>query len=91
MPDGSGKPEDNTADVRGIAGDRLLSFIQRIERLEEEKAALSSDIREVYSEAKGSGFDVKIIRKVVKERKLDQNERQEQLELFEVYTRAIGM
>lgn len=78
-------------DVKGIAGDRLLSFIERIERLEEEKAALAADIREVYSEAKGSGFDIKIIRRVIGERKLDQSERQEQYELFNIYTRAIGM
>ena len=73
------------------ADEKLKSFVERIERLEEEKAALSADIREVYSEAKGSGFDVKIIRKVVALRKLDQSERQEQEELLEVYMRGLGM
>ena len=79
------------ADVGGIAGDRLRSFLERIERLEEEKAALAADIREVYSEAKGAGFDAKIIRGIVKERKMDVSDRQEQLELFDVYRRALNM
>ena len=79
------------ADVGGIAGDRLRSFCERIERLEEEKAATALDIREVYSEAKGAGFDVKIIRGIVKERKMDVSDRQEQLEMFDVYRRALNM
>jgi uncharacterized protein (UPF0335 family) len=61
-----------------IAADRLKTFIERIERLEEEKAALAADIREVYSEAKGEGFDAKIMRQVVRLRKLDSQDRQEQ-------------
>ena len=81
----------NSGDVGGIAGDRLRPFVERIERLEEEKAALVADIREVYAEAKGTGFDVKSIRQIVKERKLDVSERQEQLELFDVYRRALDM
>ena len=79
------------SDVGGIAADKLRSFVERIERLEEEKAALAADIREVYSEAKGSGFDVKIIRQVVSLRKLDQSERQEQEELLDVYRRALDI
>ncbi|MDH5188200.1 MAG: DUF2312 domain-containing protein [Rhodospirillaceae bacterium] len=79
------------SDVGGIAADKLRSFVERIERLEEEKAALSADIREVYSEAKGSGFDIKIIRQVVRLRKLDQSERQEQEELLDVYRRALDI
>ncbi|MDH5488640.1 MAG: DUF2312 domain-containing protein [Rhodospirillaceae bacterium] len=79
------------SDVGGIAADKLRSFVERIERLEEEKAALSADIREVYSEAKGSGFDIKIIRQVVRLRKLDQSERQEQEELLDVYRRALNI
>ncbi len=79
------------ADVGGIAADKLRSFVERIERLEEEKAALAADIREVYSEAKGSGFDIKIIRKVVSLRKLDQSERQEQEELLDIYRRALDI
>jgi len=79
------------ADVGGIAGDRLRSFVERIERLEEEKAALTADIREVYSEAKGTGFDVKILRQIVRLRKMDVSERQELEDLLDVYKRALGM
>jgi len=75
----------------GIAGDRLRSFVERIERLEEEKAALAADIREVYSEAKGTGFDVKIIRQVIRLRKLDVSDRQEQEEILDLYKRALNM
>lgn len=78
-------------DVGGIAGDRLRSFVERIERLEEEKAALAADIREVYSEAKGTGFDVKILRQVVRLRKMDISERQEQEDLLDIYKRALDM
>jgi len=77
------------ADVGGIAGDHLRSFIERIERLEEEKAALAADIRDVYAEAKGTGFDPKVMRQVVKLRKMDRNERQEQEELFDLYMLAL--
>ncbi len=79
------------SEVGGIAAEKLRAFVERIERLEEEKAALSADIREVYSEAKGSGFDIKIIRKVVALRKLDLSERQEQEELLDVYRRALDI
>ncbi len=79
------------ADVGGIAADRLKSFIERVERLEEEKAALTADIREVYAEAKATGFDTKIMRQVVKLRKMDSNDRQEQEELLELYKRAVGL
>ena len=75
----------------GIQGDRLKSFIERIERLEEEKAALTSDIREVYSEAKGTGYDVKIMRQIVKIRKMDKSDRMEQEELLDIYLRALEM
>jgi len=78
-------------DVGGIAGDRLRSFVERIERLEEEKTALAADIREVYSEAKGTGFDVKILRQVVRLRKMDVSERQEQEEILDIYKRALDM
>jgi uncharacterized protein (UPF0335 family) len=79
------------ANVGGIAGDRLKSFIERIERLEEEKAALSSDLRDVYAEAKGTGFDVKIIRQIVRLRKMEDPDRKEQEELLDLYMRALGM
>lgn len=79
------------ADVGGIAGDRLKSFIERIERLEEEKKALAEDIKEVFAEAKGVGFDTKIMRKVLKMRKMDQAELDEEEALVDLYLRAIGM
>ena len=78
-------------DVAGVSGDRLRSFVERIERLEEEKKALSDDIREVYSEAKGTGFDVKVIRYIVRLRKMDSSDRNEMEEMIDVYKRAIGM
>ena len=78
-------------DAGGVAADRLRSFVQRIERLEEEKAALAGDIREVYSEAKSSGFDTKILRQVIRLRKLDQADRREQEELLDLYMAALGM
>ena len=78
------------ADSGGVAADRLKSFIERIERLEEEKKNLTADIREVYAEAKSSGFDTKTMRKVVALRKLDSSERQEQEALLDTYLRALG-
>jgi uncharacterized protein (UPF0335 family) len=75
----------------GIAADRLKSFIERIERLEEEKAGLSGDIREIYAEAKGTGFDTKVMRQIVRLRKMDSADRKEQQELLELYARAIGL
>ena len=78
-------------DVGGIAGERLKSFIERIERLEEEKKALAEDIKEVYAEAKGVGFDTKIMRQVIKIRKMDQNDMDEQEALLDIYKRALGM
>jgi uncharacterized protein (UPF0335 family) len=78
-------------DVGGIAGERLKSFIERIERLEEEKRALSGDIKEVYAEAKGTGFEPKIIRQIIKIRGMDQDELDEQESLLDVYKRALGM
>ena len=78
-------------DIGGVAVDRLRSFIERVERLEEEKAALSADIREVYSEAKGAGFDVKILRQIVRLRKMDDSDRREQEEILDVYKRALDL
>ena len=79
------------ADVGGIASERLKSFVERIERLEEEKVALTGDIKEVYSEAKGAGFDIKILRQIIRLRKMDANDRSEMEELIEVYKRALEM
>ena len=77
--------------AKAFAKDQLKSLIERIERLEEEKAALTADIREVYSEAKGNGFDTKIVRQVVRIRKLDRAERQEQEAILDLYLAALGM
>ncbi len=79
------------AEIGGETADRLRSFVDRIERLEDEKAALGADIREVYSEAKGVGFDVRALRQVLKLRKMDQAERREQEELLELYKRVLGL
>ncbi len=75
----------------GIAAQRLRSFIERVERLEEEKAALAADIREVYAEAKGDGFDVKTMRQIVRLRKLDSSDRAEQEALLDLYKTALGL
>ncbi len=78
-------------DDGGIAAKRLRSFIERIERLEEEKAALAADIREVYAEAKGDGFDAKTMRQIVRLRKLDSADRAEQQALLDLYKAALGL
>lgn len=78
-------------EVGGVAGERLKSFIERIERLEEEKRALAEDIKEVYAEAKGTGFDVKTMRQIIKIRKIDKNDLDEQEALLDTYLRALGM
>lgn len=75
----------------GAAGERLRQFIEKIERLEEERKALGGDIREVYSEAKGVGFEPKIMRQVIKLRKLDKAALQEQEALLATYKHALGM
>jgi uncharacterized protein (UPF0335 family) len=74
-----------------FAKDQLRSFIERVERLEEERTALSADIREVYAEAKGTGFDVKIMRQVVRMRKLDKADFQEQEAILDLYLTAMDM
>jgi uncharacterized protein (UPF0335 family) len=79
------------ADVGGIAVERLRSFVERVERLEEEKKALTEDIAQVYAEAKSSGFDVKILRQVIRQRGIDVRELQEQETILDLYRRALGM
>lgn len=74
-----------------VAGDQLKSFIERIERLEEEKAGLANDISEVYAEAKSAGFDTKVMRQVIRLRKMDRNDRQEQEALLDLYRQAVGV
>jgi uncharacterized protein (UPF0335 family) len=79
------------ADVGGVAGERLRAFIQRIERLEEEKKTISDDIRDVFAEAKSNGFDPKIMRQVLRLRQMESSDRQEQEALLETYLAALGM
>ncbi|MBB3952160.1 DUF2312 domain-containing protein [Aureimonas jatrophae] len=74
-----------------VAQDQLRSFVERIERLEEEKKTISDDIKDVYAEAKGTGFDIKVLRKVISLRKQDANERQEQEAILDLYLQALGM
>ena len=78
-------------EVGGIARERLKSFVERIENLEEEKSALTADINEIYSEAKSVGLDLKTLRQIVRLRKLDSSDRQQQEELLDLYKNALGM
>jgi uncharacterized protein (UPF0335 family) len=75
----------------GIAADRLRSIVDRIERLEEERKALGSDIKDIYAEAKSAGFDVKVLRAIIRIRKQEPAEVEEQETLIDVYRRALGM
>lgn len=79
------------AEVGGIAADRLRSIVERIERLEEERKALASDIKDIYAEAKSAGFEVKVIREVIRMRKKEPAEVEEQETLLDLYKRALGM
>jgi uncharacterized protein (UPF0335 family) len=83
--------QDNEQPATRFAKDHLKAFVERIERLEEEKKTLSDDIRDVYGEAKVNGFDVKALRTIVKMRKQDVNERKEQEAILETYLHALGM
>jgi uncharacterized protein (UPF0335 family) len=74
-----------------VAQDQLRAFVERIERMEEEKASIAADIKEIYAEAKGNGFDTKVLRKLVAIRKQDANERAEQEAILELYMAALGM
>jgi uncharacterized protein (UPF0335 family) len=79
------------ADTGEIGAERLRSFIERVERLEEDRSNLNADIREVYSEAKSAGYDARTMRQIVRLRKLEPNERHEQEHLLEVYRNAVGI
>jgi uncharacterized protein (UPF0335 family) len=85
--------EKATTDDRtyGIAADRLRSLVERIERLEEERRALAGDIKDIYAEAKSAGFDVKVLRQVIRLRRQDEAEVKEQESLLDLYKRALGM
>jgi uncharacterized protein (UPF0335 family) len=85
---GQGPADAATSDSSAA---RLKSFIERIERLEEEKAGIAADIKEVYAEAKGTGFEVKVMRQIVRLRKMESDARREQEELLDLYQRALGM
>lgn len=74
-----------------IDSGHLKAFIERIERLEEEKRALAEDIKDVYAEAKGTGYDVKAMRKIVSMRRQDHNKRREEEEILDIYMSALGM
>ena len=78
-------------DVGGVAADHLRSYIERIERLEDEKKALADDIKEVFAEAKGTGFDIKAMRAILRLRKLDKADYQEQEYMIDLYKHALGM
>lgn len=82
---------DDDAKPANVSGQRLKSFLERIERLEEEKKALAEDVRDVYSEAKSLGFETKIMRKIINIRKMNVEKRREEAELLELYMNAIGM
>lgn len=77
--------------VGGIAADQLRSIVERVERLEEEKSGIAADIREIFAEAKGNGYDVKALRKIIALRKLEVSERHEQEMILDTYKVALGM
>lgn len=83
--------EEQKSEVGGIAADRLRSLIERIERLEEEKKGISSDIRDIFAEAKGAGFDIKTMRTILKLRKMNAADRDEQEFLIETYRKALDL
>ena len=85
------KKETGENDVHATARTQLRAFIERIERLEEEKKTIADDIKDVYGEAKGTGFDAKILRKVISLRKQDHDERMEQEAILDTYLAALGM
>ena len=89
--DNMGKDDAPDSPVGGVAADRLRSLIERIERLEEERKALGSDIKDIYAEAKSAGFDVKVLRQLISMRKKEPAEVEEQETLLDVYRRALGM
>jgi uncharacterized protein (UPF0335 family) len=77
--------------IAGVSAGQLKSYIEKIERLEEEKAAIAADIRDVFAESKGNGFDVKVMRQVLKLRKMNRADVVEQEQLLDIYMQALGM
>lgn len=78
-------------DIGGVAADHLRSYIERIERLEEEKKGIADDIKDIFAEAKGTGFDVKAMRAILRLRKMDKADREEEEYMVELYRQALGM
>ncbi|MBO1329454.1 DUF2312 domain-containing protein [Acetobacter suratthaniensis] len=91
LHEGHGGDTDTDPAVGGIAADRLRSIIERVERLEEERKALAGDIKDIFTEAKSAGFDVKVIRQIIRLRKLEPAEVEEQETLLDIYRRALGI
>lgn len=86
------KPDIKGGDnAHAVARDQLKAFVERIERLEEEKATIATDIKDVYLEAKGTGFDTKVLKKIIAIRKQDRDEYMEQQRIIETYAKALGM
>ncbi len=85
------KAKEGSTEVGGVSGQRLKTYLDRIERLEEEKSGLADDIKDIYAEAKAFGFDVKTLRQIIRLRKLDVEKRREAEELLELYKAALGM
>ncbi len=85
------KPQSAEPEVGGIAADRLRSIVERIERLEEERRALAGDIKDIYTEAKSAGFDAKVLRALIRLRRQETAEVEEQETLLDLYRRALGM
>jgi uncharacterized protein (UPF0335 family) len=83
-------PEESMSGPGGVAGDQLRAFVERIEHVDEEIKALTEDKKDIYAEAKGQGFDVKILREVIRIRKKDQKERDEEESLLDVYLQAMA-
>lgn len=84
-------PEDIIESTQSVAAGQLRAFIERIERLEEDKQAIADDIKDVFAEMKGTGFDVKAVRHIIALRKKDQAERQEEEAILDLYMTALGM
>jgi uncharacterized protein (UPF0335 family) len=87
-----GQPRSNSgSNAHAVAADQLRAFVERVERLEEEKKTIADDIKDVYGEAKAMGFDTKLLRKIVAERRKDEQERVEEETILDMYRRALGM
>lgn len=90
-PMGAARPDPATENVGGVAAAELKQFVERIERLAEEKQAVAEDVKEVYAEVKGRGYDTKAVRKIVSLRRKDAREREEEDAILDLYKNALGM